>query len=452
MSKLTEKVRAKVELDEGLWADKKKAWMATFENNVVSKDGSHQGKIDWNTAQYLHKQAHTPASAAEAYLKAKGPKAKGVTYESFSDTVKKVGKNLAARPNKGAMPGAKRVKKMTEEEELEEGRVKELAMDLDGPDSIPHHEFQKKYGKTKDEFRKLMNPPKAKSTPNQVLSKMYSDKIKEGKDADKDEREYGEPMGVPSGPGKSPYETYQGKKMSPKMQKKLALAASLGHVVNGVKKEEAEIDYPTLDEEVAEGSMLNKVRAMMGKIKEESDLEEGLVKNVVHNVVDKLDTMYQNHVAADVDMVGKRVTLDHGGEKGGAGTVTKSVKGTHSVRWDKGNAPKSKSGVSYSWQSQHYTSHLKPIKEETDLQEGPSLADMHPDNINSIIKQHGKQHKIYTGPGEPTKHGLGFKDLKAKLGVGTSGAVHKKFTAHLEKNGFKTSWSHTSNEWVAHPK
>jgi len=221
-----------------------------------------------------------------------------------------------------------------EEVELDEGRVKELSMDLD---DMHDTEFVKKYGKSKQEWRGMLSPPKPKKTPNQVLSKMYSDKIKEDKDADKDEREYGEPMGVPSGPGKSPYETYQGKKMSPKMQKKLALAASLGHVVNGVKEE---VDYPTLDEEV-------------------------------------------------------------------------------------------------------------------ELMEGPSLADMHPDNINSIIKQHGKQHLTYLhrGPkGEMTQHGLGFKELKSRLGVGVSVSVHRKFVNHLEKNGFKSSWSHTSNEWVAHPK
>jgi hypothetical protein len=59
---------------------------------------------------------------------------------------------------------------------------------------------------------------------------------------------------------------------------------------------------------------------------------------------------------------------------------------------------------------------------------------------------------IYTGKGEPMQHGLGFKELKSKLGIGASASVHKKFTDHLEKNGFKSSWSHTSNEWVAHPK
>lgn len=101
--------------------------------------------------------------------------------------------------------------------------------------------------------------------------------------------------------------------------------------------------------------------------------------------------------------------------------------------------------------SSHHVSKVKPAKpvtEETELHEGPSMADMRPDNISAIIKKHGKAHHIYKGDPKTTVHALGTADLKKHLGIGTSGSVHKKFSHHMDSAGFKSHWSQDSNEWV----
>jgi hypothetical protein len=347
-------------LDEGLWVDKKKAWMATFENNVVSKDSKHQGKIDWDTAQYLHKQGHTPASASEQYLKAKGPKTRGVTFESFSDTVKKVGKNLAARPNKGAMPAAGRTKKMTEEDQLDEGRMKELAMDLEGPDSLHDTEFVKKYGKSKQEWHGILGtkPKKLRTTAKSNVREPRQE---------------------------FPTEEVNLDEAAPKLDP------------NEVDEFEAGRKYQDHSNSAA---FYQNTQGWTGKF------------NDIYNRDWKKELAYHKRHAAAYKKV-----LDY-----------------HKTR------------------KEEATADYPTLDEEAELMEGPSLADMHPDNINAIIRKHGKRHMVATGPGEPMQHGFGFKDLKAKLGIGTSASVHKKFVSHLKKNGFKSSWSHTSNEWVAHPK
>ncbi len=94
------------------------------------------------------------------------------------------------------------------------------------------------------------------------------------------------------------------------------------------------------------------------------------------------------------------------------------------------------------------------ILEEVELME--AAADLSDENINSIIKKHGKQHQIYNqhiagGPGQ-TVHALGYKELKQHLKLGMSGSVHKKFSQHMDRAGFKSHWSHSTNEWVAEPK
>ena len=46
----------------------KSKWMGEFENHVVKKAPQHRGKVDWNSATYLHSQGHSPEAAAEKYV------------------------------------------------------------------------------------------------------------------------------------------------------------------------------------------------------------------------------------------------------------------------------------------------------------------------------------------------------------------------------------------------
>jgi len=637
MNKLTEMVRAKIDLDEGLWADKKKAWMATFENNVVSSDGSHQGKIDWHTAQYLHKQNHTPAAAAEAYLKAKGPKAKGVTFEGveleeglvpnyatqikrghkikwdkktyevtgvnrekylgtpgisfslrhasgsehvtgvmdplhhitriaestetleegnpatailstlmkkmkkynddsaaadkalqhalrtqsgkprkadgmrplermegFSDTIKKVGKNLAARPNKGSMPAAGRVKKMTEEEEMNEGKMKELSMDLEGPDSLPDKDFHAKYNRTKEEWHGLLGTKPKKPKAPKVVAPTVQKESRLGKDgADEDERSYGEPMGVPSGPGKSPRHApgtpvsfagggkrHRGKVVRhvPRNQhsgESEAYVVDTGEYeskivpVHRVQKEEVDLGEAVRREKLGKSvpaGIAARYHAALARSKETGKPVPAAVAAAYHSANEKVWVKPVSEEEVDLD----EATLpkydpakmdEFEAAKEFQYHAGRSAFHRNSQGW----TGKLNDIYNRDWKKEatHHERHMKALKkvmdfhktrkeeaeidyptldEEVELMEGASMADMRPDNINDLIKKHGKRHMVYTGPGEPMQHGLGYKELKAKLGIGVSASVHKKFVSHLEKNGFKSSWSHTSNEWVAHPK
>lgn len=56
-------------LNEGYKENKKAEWMREFEKHVTSAEPRHHGKIDWDSAHYLHNQKHSAKDAAHAYIK-----------------------------------------------------------------------------------------------------------------------------------------------------------------------------------------------------------------------------------------------------------------------------------------------------------------------------------------------------------------------------------------------
>ena len=82
---------------------------------------------------------------------------KGITDFLHRQTGKESWKQYAERRAKGLKLADKKLK---EETEIDEGRMKELSMDLDGKDSISDKDFYAKYRRTKAEWRQSLKRPK----------------------------------------------------------------------------------------------------------------------------------------------------------------------------------------------------------------------------------------------------------------------------------------------------
>lgn len=60
-------------LEEGFSQKKEQyhRWMGDFEKHVGEQEPRHVGKVDWDTAHYLHSKGHTPKDAARKYVNSK---------------------------------------------------------------------------------------------------------------------------------------------------------------------------------------------------------------------------------------------------------------------------------------------------------------------------------------------------------------------------------------------
>jgi hypothetical protein len=103
-----------------------------------------------------------------------------ITETTTSGSVATVATPLFKQTRKGGnlLTGTKTKKKYANS--VNEGRVKELQMDLSrGVNGISDEEFKKKYGKTKEEMRKLMGPPSKPQSNPQASTKVDEAKLDE---------------------------------------------------------------------------------------------------------------------------------------------------------------------------------------------------------------------------------------------------------------------------------
>jgi hypothetical protein len=77
------------------------------------------------------------------------------------------------------------------------------------------------------------------------------------------------------------------------------------------------------------------------------------------------------------------------------------------------------------------------------------FVDMSKKNVDQIINEKGKPHRVYTATNE-TRHGLGIDELMTHLGVGDSPYIMKKFMHNLHTAGVRTGWSHSAGKFIAY--